>query len=217
MSKFVMGRRAIAWVQQQRKKQVLNGLPLVVAIALLGGWAWRQMPDYDDPETAKAGVPQSPGQSETYDAVEVLDGDTLKLPNGERVRLCGIDAPEVAKGNNPGQPLGEAAKGWLRSRIAAAGGRVIVSPVERDRYGRLVAEVFVSARNPQQPEEEKLLNDELVRAGMAYHYRQYSQGCPMGAVMLDAAEAEAKGRRLGVWIQPQETPWEFRKAQRSGN
>jgi endonuclease YncB( thermonuclease family) len=184
----------------------------LLAIALLGGWAWRQMPDYDDPETAKAGVPQSPGQSETYDAVEVLDGDTLKLPKGERVRLCGIDAPEVAKGNKPGQPLGEAAKEWLRSRIDAAGGTVIVSSVERDQYGRLVAEVFVSARNPQRGEEEKLLNDELVRSGMAYHYRQYSQGCPSGADSLD--EAEARGKRLGIWAGESEKPWEFRKARR---
>jgi micrococcal nuclease len=162
------------------------------------------MPDYDDPETAKAGVSQSPGQSETYDAVEVLDGDTLKLPNG------------------PGQPLGEAAKEWWRSRIDAVGGTVIVSPVERDspmgtlheRYGRLVAEVFVSARNPQRGEEEKLLNDELVREGMAYHYRQYSQRCPIGAESLDEAEAEARGKRLGVWARESEKPWEFRKAQR---
>jgi endonuclease YncB( thermonuclease family) len=63
-----------------------------------------------------------------------------------------------------------------------------------DLYGRSVAEVFVSARNPQMPEEEKLLNDELVRVGMAYTYRQYSQGCPSGADSLDEAEAEAEAR-----------------------
>jgi micrococcal nuclease len=91
---------------------------------------------------------------------------------------------------------------------------VIVSPVERDRYGRLVAEVFVSAKNPQQMEEEKLLNDELVRSGMAYHYRQYSQGCPSGADSLDEAEAEARGKRLGIWAGESEKPWEFRKARR---
>jgi endonuclease YncB( thermonuclease family) len=146
---------------------------------------------------------RQPLQVDTF--LKVLDGDTLKLPNGQRVRLCGIDAPEVAKGNKPGQPLGEAAKEWLRSRIDAVGGKVIVSPVERDspmgtlheRYGRLVAEVFVSARNPQRGEEEKLLNDELVRSGMAYHYRQYSQGCPSGADSLDEAEAEARGNDWG--------------------
>lgn len=214
MSKFVMGRRAIAWVRQQRGKRWLNGLPLVVAIALLGGWAWLQMPDYDNPDTARATAPQNPGQSEIYAAVEVLDGDTIKLPNGQKVRFCEIDAPEMAKGERPGQPLGAAAKEWLRSRIDAAGGKVMVSPVERDRYGRLVAEVFVSAKNPQQPEEEKLLNYERVRVGMAYHYRQYSQRCPIGADSLDEAETAARGRRLGVWAQPQEKPWEFRKAQR---
>ncbi len=113
-----------------------------------------------------------------------------------------------------GQPLGEEAKGKLRSLIEAAGGQVVVSPVGKDRYGRTVAEVFVSARNPQRPGEERLLNYELVRSGMAYHYRQYSQGCPSGAALLDEAEAEAQGLRLGVGEQVGERPWEFRKVRR---
>lgn len=41
---------------------------------------------------------------------------------------------------------------------------------EAARYGRLVAEVFIKHPKPSQPDEELLLNDELVRAGMAYHY-----------------------------------------------
>jgi micrococcal nuclease len=88
---------------------------------------------------------------------------------------------------------------------------VIVSPVGTDRYGRMVAEVFVAMGGGA----EKLLNDELVRAGMAYHYRQYSQGCPNGPDSLDAAEAEARRKRLGVWERDDQKPWEYRKAQRA--
>ena len=84
----------------------------------------------------------------------------------------------------------------LRFLIAAAGGKVIVSPVERDLYGRLVAEVFVKAQNLRQSEEEMLLNDELVRMRMAYYYRQYNQRCPIGADSLDEAEAEVQGKRF---------------------
>jgi micrococcal nuclease len=70
-----------------------------------------------------------------------------------------------------------------------------------------VAEVFVAMGDGA----EKLLNDELVRVGMAYHYRQYSRGCPNGADNLDAAEAEAKRKRLGVWGREDQKPWEFRR------
>jgi micrococcal nuclease len=85
---------------------------------------------------------------------------------------------------------------------------VIVSPVGSDRYGRIVAEVFL----PMGGGVEKLLNDELVRVGMAYHYRQYSRGCPNGADGLDAAEAEARRKRLGVWVQNDQKPWEYRRS-----
>jgi micrococcal nuclease len=194
-------------------KRLGRWVPLL-AIAFLGGLAYRdyrQRPDYDD-ATARAGKSAQAGMSQHYDAVEVIDGDTIRTPDGRSIRLCGIDAPEVAHRGKPGQALGEAAKGKLEALIKAAGGRVIVSPIETDRYGRTVAEVFVPLRG----EAEKLLNYELVRAGMAYHYRQYSQNCPNGAGSLEAAEAEAKRQRLGVWARDYEKPWEFRRAQRQG-
>jgi hypothetical protein len=44
-----------------------------------------------------------------------------------------------------------------------------------------VAELYVPAHNPQQPEEEKLLNDEQLLAGMAYVYAKYASRCPNGS------------------------------------
>lgn len=157
-------------------------------------------------------------QSVWYQVVTVSDGDTIAVRSGEtgqedRIRLCGIDAPEIPHGSKPGQPLGEESREKLRSLIAAGGGEVIISPVERDKYGRLVAEVFVPAKNPQQPEEEKLLNYEMVKAGMAYHYAKYSDRCPNGGEDYAEAEKVAQAKRLGVWSGSYEKPWEFRKAQ----
>jgi micrococcal nuclease len=84
----------------------------------------------------------------------------------------------------------------------------------RDRYGRLVGEVFVSAKNPQQPEEEILVNDELVRVGLAYHYGKYSDKCPNGGEDYAEAEKVAQAKGVGVWGGEYQRPWEFRKAQR---
>jgi endonuclease YncB( thermonuclease family) len=144
----------------------------------------------------------------------VADGDTISVRTEtgqkEKIRFCGIDAPEVTHGKKTGQPFGQEAREKLRSLIARAGNQVIISPAERDRYGRTVAEVFVSAKNPQQPEEELFLNYELVRAGLAYHYAQYSDRCPNGKDVLVEAENEAKSQHLGVWSGNYQRPWDFR-------
>ena len=196
-------------------KRLGRWVPLL-AIVFLGGLAYRdyqQRPDYDD-AMAQAGISAQAGMSQHYDEVEVIDGDTIRTPDGQSIRLCGIDAPEVAHRGKVGQPLGEEAKQKLRSLIDAAGGRVIVSAAGTDRYGRTIAEVFVNAQNPQRPEEERVVNYELVRSGLAYHYRQYSRGCPNGAEALEAGEQKARGQRLGVWAKDNVKPWDFRKAQR---
>ena len=88
------------------------------------------------------GLGPKPGASEIWEVVNVSDGDTITVrANGkeDRIRFCGIDAPEVSHGNKSGQPLGDESRQMLRSLIGAAGNQVIVSSVERDRYGRLVA------------------------------------------------------------------------------
>lgn len=162
-------------------KTILNWIPLA-AIALLGGLVFQQWQvsqtaklDYNNPSSPLPKLAAKVGQSEIGEVVNVSDGDTITVRiNGreDRIRFCGIDAPEVSHEGKPGQPFGNESRERLRSLISAAGNQVIISPAERDRYGRLVAEVFVSAGKGT--EEEKLLNYELVKAGMAYHYAKYS-------------------------------------------
>ena len=72
-------------------------------------------------------------------------------------------------------------------------------PSERNRDGQILAEVFVTAGKGT--EEEKLLNYEMVQAGMARHYKEYSDRCPNGSEILAEAEQEAKGKRLGLWVE----------------
>ncbi len=86
------------------------------------------------------------------------------------------------------------------------GKQVAFVPVETDRYGRTVAEVFVLG-NP-----EHFINGDLVQAGMAYHYAQYSGNCPNKIAIADA-EGIAKSKRLGVWADARAVkPWDYRKA-----
>ena len=129
--------------------------------------------------------------------VGVADGDTLVVLAGTaqvRVRLHGIDCPER------GQAFGAAAKRLASS--LAFGKTVTVKGRGKDRYGRLLAEVVLP--------DGRVLNRELVAAGMAWHYARYSDD-----EVLAKAERQARKARLGIWSESDPVaPWSFRAAGR---
>lgn len=134
----------------------------------------------------------------------VYDGDTILLatPESSRIktRLYGIDAPETAKPDQPGQPFGGAARRALLSKII--GKRVSAEIVAVDQYQRSVAVIRYAGRD---------INREMVAEGMAWAYRQFLQG-PYATEYLDA-ESRARARRAGLWRNANpRPPWEFRQA-----
>jgi endonuclease YncB( thermonuclease family) len=138
----------------------------------------------------------------------VYDGDSILLVTRDsrrlKTRLYGIDAPETARPDKPGQPFGKTAKRALMSKIL--GKKVTAEQVDIDQYQRAVAVIRCAGRD---------INREMVAEGMAWAYRQYLQG-PYASEYLDA-ESLARSRRTGLW---QETsprpPWEFRQAMGDG-
>ena len=128
--------------------------------------------------------------------VSVTDGDTIKvLQDGKqvKVRLAAIDCPEK------GQPYGQAAKKFTIDLVA---GRIVkVWPTDTDRYGRTIAFVFVGGID---------LNKELLKAGLAWHYKQYSRDPELAKL-----EFEARAKKVGLWIEPGAVaPWKWRKMKR---
>jgi micrococcal nuclease len=138
----------------------------------------------------------------------VYDGDTILLVTHDasrvKTRLYGIDAPETAKPDQPGQPFGEAAKRALFSKIM--GRTVSAEVVNVDQYQRAVAVIRYADRD---------INREMVAEGLAWAYRQFLRG-PYASEYL-GAESSARSRRSGLWrdVNPQ-PPWEFRRALRGG-
>jgi endonuclease YncB( thermonuclease family) len=126
----------------------------------------------------------------------VTDGDTFVL-GGERIRIWGIDAPEGGQTClEDGRPvrLGRQAT-WHLVRlvgISAPSCRLI----DIDRYGRSVSICMV---------DDLDLGAEMVRAGLAWDYRQYSDG----TYAREEAEARAAGR--GIWAATCDPPWEWRR------
>ncbi|MEG5236990.1 thermonuclease family protein [Microcoleus sp. AT9b-C3] len=185
-------------------QKFLNALPLL-AIAVLV-WFHFHQPN-DKPKLAK---PPSQTESRRCQVVEgsIYDGDTFRVRcdnQEQKIRLCGIDAPEAK------QPLGIESRNYLRSLVAQAKGQVIVIEMDRDKYGRSVAEVLLES-----PSGEQSVQEEMLKAGMAYHYKQFSANCHNTDV-FDTAEEMGRSTRRGVWRLPNggERPWDYRKQNKS--
>ena len=130
----------------------------------------------------------------------VFDGDSLRVlcrDGPVEVRLHCIDAPERDQ-----VPWAKQSRRHLREVASKA---VELVPIDKDRYGRLVAEVYGVA--PERP----LLNLEQVAGGHAAVYRRYCDD-----PQYDDAERLAREAERGIWSRPgdQQTPWLFRAQQR---
>jgi len=124
----------------------------------------------------------------TYGVLRVVDGDTLLLQNRARVRLLGIDTPEVAHEGRPGEPLGAEAAEFTRQFI---GGRPVQLRLDHERldpYGRWLAYVYVDGQ---------MLNEALLHAGLAEVFRKARCSDSTKKRFL-AAEAEARRKRRGL-------------------
>jgi micrococcal nuclease len=86
------------------------------------------------------------GIAETSVVNSVTDGDTLRLADGRKVRLIGINAPELAHDNRPAQPLGENARNALYRLLAQTGNRINLQydSERQDKYQRTLAYVYLA-------------------------------------------------------------------------
>jgi micrococcal nuclease len=145
-------------------------------------------------------------QNELPQVLSVGDGDTLRVKQGGKtitVRLGCIDAPESTQ-----TPWGQQSANRLK-QLLPAGQAVQVREIDRDQYGRTVAELFLGNQS---------VNLMMVKEGQAVVYTQYLNGCSETKDQYLAAEAQAKGQKLGYWNQANPVmPWDYRKGKRSNN
>lgn len=131
--------------------------------------------------------------------VSTGDGDTLRISQSNKtitVRLGCLDAPEL------NQPGGVDSATRLR-QLLPRGQAVQMRRIEVDRYGRVVAELYVNGRS---------LNLQLVQEGQAVVYPQYLKGCASTQNQYLQAEQQARAARLGFWSQLNPImPWDWRR------
>jgi micrococcal nuclease len=114
----------------------------------------------------------------------VADGDTFTCTDGRRVRLIGIDTPELRQGESGRQAL-EALSRFLPENTAVG---LETDAAPRDRYSRVLAYVWVGSR---------LVNEAMVRDGWAMLYTVPPN--VRHAERLEQAQREARNARAGLW------------------
>lgn len=156
---------------------------LAALLVLASGWALLR---HTTPDTRPEAA-EPPLQGFEIECARVIDGDTIELSGGERVRYIGIDTPEM----RPVEPWAEAATEANRALVEGRVLRLVLDVEERDRYGRLLAYVWV---------DDTFVNAELVRRGLA-QVSTYPPNVRYQDYFLKL-QREARRAGRGLWAQP---------------
>ncbi|MDY6931694.1 MAG: thermonuclease family protein [Halobacteriota archaeon] len=116
--------------------------------------------------------------------IDVIDGDTVRLQNGDKVRLLGINTPEK------GQPYYEEATDKLKELVEGREVLLEGDSEDKDKYERLLRYIYV---------EDTFVNLELVRGGYANVYIM-SPNTKYSDELIEAEEG-AKNAGKGLWQQ----------------
>lgn len=118
----------------------------------------------------------------------VVDGDTVELENGQKVRYIGIDAPETVDPRRPVGCFGKEASDKNKELVDGKNARFVKDVSERDKYGRLLRYVYIG---------NLFVNEYLVREGYAK-----ASSYPPDVEYRDLfreAEADARVNKRGFW------------------
>jgi micrococcal nuclease len=132
---------------------------------------------------------EGPAPPQAALVVQVVDGDTVVLAGGIKVRVLGIDAPEMERDGQPADFLAHKAKAALAELTFERTISLSYDRLRYDHYGRLLAYLWLSDRT--------LVNAELVRRGLARVY--FIAPNLLYQKDLLAAQQEAIEAQRGVW------------------
>lgn len=130
-----------------------------------------------------------PGRIRPVVIDRAVDGDTVVLAGGERVRYLGIDTPELHHPDKAVEPYAREAWAFNRELVEGRRARLELDIEPRDRYGRTLAYVFL--------EDGTFVNAELIRQGYAQLLT-----IPPNVKYQDqllALQRQARAARRGLW------------------
>jgi len=156
-------------------------LSILIASALLFGPAFAGQ--------AEAGTFSQIGTSRWVTVSKTYDGDTFKTASGEKVRLLGINTPEMARDDKRGQPLAEQATLQLKRLTQGKMVRLAFDSERKDRYGRVLAHVYLR--------DGTWVNSKMIELGLAHSY-VFAPNFKHSSTLLES-ERTAREKKLGIW------------------
>ncbi len=177
--------------QSISRKKALRTLGALVFAALL---IYRGV-NLQQQSIASNGKPATNAMLGTYKVQKVIDGDTIELNidgRTQKVRLIGMDTPEVVDPRKVVQCFGREASAQGHKRLEGQTIRLEydVQVGEHDKYGRLLAYVFLS--------DGSNYAEGMIRDGYAHEYTYQNQAYKYQAT-FKSAEAEAQAANRGFW------------------
>ncbi len=125
---------------------------------------------------------------EVFKVTRVVDGDTIVIDTGQKVRLIGVDTPETVDPRKPVQCYGKEASAYTKSRLLNQEVRLVKDVSETDHFGRLLRYVYVG---------DELFNNTLVLSGYA-HAVSYPPDISKQE-LFRASERDAIFNNKGLW------------------
>ncbi len=139
-------------------------------------------------EATSTGALELKEASESAYVIRVIDGDTIELIGGRRVRYIGINTPETVDPRKPVECFGKEASNENKILVDRKSVRLEKDASETDRYGRLLRYVYV---------DNIMVNDYLVRQGFGHSY-SYPPDVKYQNQFLQAQQEAEKNNR-GLW------------------
>jgi micrococcal nuclease len=164
-------------------KSFAVGLGLIVIVVIIIGALMEMVELKPLIETHERSAIEYTEKVEYQIVRRVSDGDTIELVSGMKVRLLGINAPEL------GQPFALEATTKLRELIGDKKIKLESDVTDKDQYGRLLRYIFVDGL---------FVNRELLREGYAHLY--IIPPNVKYASELRSAEEEARNAERGIWL-----------------
>lgn len=127
-------------------------------------------------------------QSTTVKVTRVIDGDTIEIEGGQRVRFIGIDTPETVDPRQSAACFGREASNETKNLLEGKSVSLEKDVSETDKYGRLLRYIFL---------DDLFVNDYLVRQGFA-HVSSYPPDVKYQNQFLEAQQ-EARANNRGLW------------------
>ncbi|WP_422134908.1 thermonuclease family protein [Endozoicomonas sp. ALD040] len=128
------------------------------------------------------------GPSETVKWDYIVDGDSLWLKDGRKIRFPSINTPEIAYEKKPSEPFGDEASLALKKLLSGTQ-KIRIQVVGKDHYGRVLAHPFLM--------DGRSIESLLIEKGLGYQL--FSEELDTYRQCLKRQEAEARKEKAGVW------------------